>query len=590
MSWQSDKSATQCTLCNTHFSLIIRRHHCRVCGAIVCNTCSSFRKLPYGAEIVVEGGVDKARLGTEYRVCDGCEESGIDVIDGDASNHAHPSGSHVSHDLCPVCSLDLHNAFISLPLQDKLKLGLDVGLEGGLGVDDALNTLVLGGGVGFNVGVEEGGDFDDFGVARGEGVINGGSNLDDNIASGDDIINLNTTHRVSNSGVGRSDFGNVSNLGHKSESGNTDEVHDLPTESAELNRNNSGDSKMGALNISDNRDINELPNIGDLSINERAALELNKGMIKNLPVIDLPSGVDSTSGVIAKNDFLSTVEISEFTSTIVNKADELFSGIVKKVNKSFAGNLKKLSEYLPEELTNEYFSRDNKKASNLSNKTPGSFSGVTPGQFDSSDLIHTHSTPNCGQFGQSHHNTTDASHEFREDIFEQFKESHINSCLTNYDFNLLNHRLSPDNMAPRNKMLVYNIPPIPKPQYEYLKMSMTDSKDNGEETRYNNVLRNADSDGNEMNEVPLSQKVDNAGFKLNLDNTQVVGSIDTNSSINHDEKVDNYDHECIICLEDLNAGDKVGRLECLCVFHYKCIKDWFNKKGYGECPVHFLHK
>lgn len=50
------------------------------------------------------------------------------------------------------------------------------------------------------------------------------------------------------------------------------------------------------------------------------------------------------------------------------------------------------------------------------------------------------------------------------------------------------------------------------------------------------------------------------------------------------------DHECVICLEDICPGDKVGRLECLCVFHYKCIKDWFNRKGPGLCPVHFLHK
>lgn len=49
------------------------------------------------------------------------------------------------------------------------------------------------------------------------------------------------------------------------------------------------------------------------------------------------------------------------------------------------------------------------------------------------------------------------------------------------------------------------------------------------------------------------------------------------------------DNECVICLEDICPGDKVGRLECLCVFHYKCIKDWFGRKGPGLCPVHVLH-
>lgn len=56
--------------------------------------------------------------------------------------------------------------------------------------------------------------------------------------------------------------------------------------------------------------------------------------------------------------------------------------------------------------------------------------------------------------------------------------------------------------------------------------------------------------------------------------------------------------ECPICFEEMVPGDKVGRLECLCVFHYKCIKNWFHKKaqktksnnvkciGKNCCPLH----
>lgn len=36
--------------------------------------------------------------------------------------------------------------------------------------------------------------------------------------------------------------------------------------------------------------------------------------------------------------------------------------------------------------------------------------------------------------------------------------------------------------------------------------------------------------------------------------------------------------ECPICFEDMGPNQKVGRLECLCVFHYDCIKSWFRKK------------
>lgn len=56
-----------------------------------------------------------------------------------------------------------------------------------------------------------------------------------------------------------------------------------------------------------------------------------------------------------------------------------------------------------------------------------------------------------------------------------------------------------------------------------------------------------------------------------------------------DNKLDSKDiEECVICLEDIEPGDVVGRLECLCCFHYKCIKDWINRKGVCECPVHSL--
>lgn len=47
--------------------------------------------------------------------------------------------------------------------------------------------------------------------------------------------------------------------------------------------------------------------------------------------------------------------------------------------------------------------------------------------------------------------------------------------------------------------------------------------------------------------------------------------------------------ECVICFEDLEPGETVGRLECLCVYHEKCILDWFSRKGAGSCPVHNQH-
>ncbi|WAR51916.1 hypothetical protein PtB15_1B353 [Puccinia triticina] len=34
--WQDDTSAGDCTLCHTPFDLRIRKHHCRLCGQLVC--------------------------------------------------------------------------------------------------------------------------------------------------------------------------------------------------------------------------------------------------------------------------------------------------------------------------------------------------------------------------------------------------------------------------------------------------------------------------------------------------------------------------------------------------------------------------
>ena len=44
--------------------------------------------------------------------------------------------------------------------------------------------------------------------------------------------------------------------------------------------------------------------------------------------------------------------------------------------------------------------------------------------------------------------------------------------------------------------------------------------------------------------------------------------------------------ECIICFEEFEPGDEMGRLECLCKFHRKCIREWWETKGPGSCPVH----
>ncbi|KAJ8042487.1 E3 ubiquitin-protein ligase znrf2 [Holothuria leucospilota] len=44
--------------------------------------------------------------------------------------------------------------------------------------------------------------------------------------------------------------------------------------------------------------------------------------------------------------------------------------------------------------------------------------------------------------------------------------------------------------------------------------------------------------------------------------------------------------ECVICLEDLEQGDTIARLPCLCIYHKICIDMWFERNR--SCPEHPL--
>ena len=39
--WVPDRRVSMCQQCTVEFTVLIRRHHCRACGQVVCSTCSS---------------------------------------------------------------------------------------------------------------------------------------------------------------------------------------------------------------------------------------------------------------------------------------------------------------------------------------------------------------------------------------------------------------------------------------------------------------------------------------------------------------------------------------------------------------------
>ncbi|CDQ59506.1 unnamed protein product [Oncorhynchus mykiss] len=42
--------------------------------------------------------------------------------------------------------------------------------------------------------------------------------------------------------------------------------------------------------------------------------------------------------------------------------------------------------------------------------------------------------------------------------------------------------------------------------------------------------------------------------------------------------------ECVICLEELQQGNTIARLPCLCIYHKSCIDSWFEINR--SCPEH----
>ena len=69
--WMPDKLCHECSNCNIKFSILVRRHHCRVCGRIYCNACSNH---------TIPGHLLRSNLKGNVRVCLACERIFYEVI------------------------------------------------------------------------------------------------------------------------------------------------------------------------------------------------------------------------------------------------------------------------------------------------------------------------------------------------------------------------------------------------------------------------------------------------------------------------------------------------------------------------------
>jgi len=75
VNWLDEKPVTRCPECAQGFNILRRKHHCRLCGSILCHDCSDFIPLPEAFEIIhSERKIreDSACASITFRTCVHC--------------------------------------------------------------------------------------------------------------------------------------------------------------------------------------------------------------------------------------------------------------------------------------------------------------------------------------------------------------------------------------------------------------------------------------------------------------------------------------------------------------------------------------
>jgi SH3 domain-containing YSC84-like protein 1 len=84
--WQDDENCTRCNVCKNEFDMVsVRKHHCRLCGLVVCNDCSQhqlivpeddlvIRPKPYWQQLLNVSMEDADDFRMPQRACNACEE------------------------------------------------------------------------------------------------------------------------------------------------------------------------------------------------------------------------------------------------------------------------------------------------------------------------------------------------------------------------------------------------------------------------------------------------------------------------------------------------------------------------------------
>lgn len=79
--WANDDDVRLCPYCAKSFNISRRRHHCRLCGAVMCNDCSLFLDLDYAKKLINPVDLDGIHLNNVLTVKDNSsQDSNLNVV------------------------------------------------------------------------------------------------------------------------------------------------------------------------------------------------------------------------------------------------------------------------------------------------------------------------------------------------------------------------------------------------------------------------------------------------------------------------------------------------------------------------------